>query len=211
MAKTVKLNTYKQSGEASSTINANAEVFGIETNNDVMFDAVMVSRANARQATAKTKKRDEVAGSGKKPYRQKGTGRARAGSKRSPIWVGGGTVFGPTGEQSFKLKQNKKEHNLALRSALSTLGKKNIYVLEELTINGQTKEIINLLSGLKLADKKVLLVSEDDLVLRASKNLNKVVTRASNNISVYDLLNCEALILNKEAVNDLNKLAEVSE
>lgn len=209
MAKTVKLNTYKQNGEALSTINANAEVFGAEVNSDVMFDAVIVSLANSRQATAKTKKRDEVAGSGKKPFRQKGTGRARAGSRRSPIWVGGGNVFGPTGEQNYKLKQNKKEHNLALRSALSQLGKKNIYVLDELTINGQTKEICSLLSGLKLDGKKVLLVSEDDLVLRASKNLNKVTTRAINNISVYDLLNCEALILNKEAIEDLNKLAEV--
>ena len=209
MAKTVKLNTYKQNGEALSTINANALVFGAEVNSDVMFDAVIVSQANSRQATAKTKKRDEVAGSGKKPFRQKGTGRARAGSRRSPIWVGGGNVFGPTGEQNYKLKQNKKEHNLALRSALSQLGKKNIYVLDELTISGQTKEICSLLSGLKLENKKVLLVSEDDLVLRASKNLNKVTTRAINNISVYDLLNCEALILNKEAIEVLNKLAEV--
>ena len=209
MAKTVKLNTYKQNGEALSTINGNAEVFGAEVNSDVMFDAVIVSQANSRQATAKTKKRDEVAGSGKKPFRQKGTGRARAGSRRSPIWVGGGNVFGPTGEQNYKLKQNKKEHNLALRSALSQLGKKNIYVLDELTISGQTKEICSLLSGLKLENKKVLLVSEDDLVLRASKNLNKVTTRAINNISVYDLLNCEALILNKEAIEVLNKLAEV--
>ena len=127
----MKLNVYNQNGEKVSTINVAKDVFGCEVNNQVMFDAVTVYMANLRQATAKTKNRSEVSGGGKKPFRQKGTGRARAGSTRSPIWVGGGNVFGPKGNQNFKIKQNKKEHNLALRSALSQLNKEEVKVLEE--------------------------------------------------------------------------------
>ena len=109
----IELKVLSQTGKEVSTITLDKEVFGVEVNEQVMFDAVMTYLANRRQATAKTKKRHEVSGGGKKPFRQKGTGRARAGSSRSPIWVGGGTVFGPDGNQNFKIKQNKKEHKLA--------------------------------------------------------------------------------------------------
>ena len=106
----MKLKVFSQEGAEVGQVSLSKDVFAIENvNNQVMFDAVVTYQANLRQATAKTKKRDEVSGGGKKPFRQKGTGRARAGSTRSPIWVGGGIVFGPTGEQNFKLKQNKKQ------------------------------------------------------------------------------------------------------
>lgn len=201
----MKLNVYNQNGEKVSTINVAKDVFGCEVNNQVMFDAVTVYMANLRQATAKTKKRSEVSGGGKKPFRQKGTGRARAGSTRSPIWVGGGNVFGPKGNQNFKIKQNKKEHNLALRSALSQLGSKNIYVLDEVKVNGKTSEVVALLKGLKLDNKKVLVVTSDDLVYRASANLANLVLRTNDNVSVYDLLNAQALLLNKEEVKLLEE------
>lgn len=201
----MKLNVYNQNGEKVSTINVEKEVFGCEINNQVMFDAVTVYMANLRQATAKTKNRSEVSGGGKKPFRQKGTGRARAGSTRSPIWVGGGNVFGPKGNQNFKIKQNKKEHNLALRSALSQLGSKNIYVLDEVKVNGKTSEVVALLKGLKLDNKKVLVVTNDDLVYRASANLANLVLRTNDNVSVYDLLNAQALLLNKEEVKVLEE------
>ena len=201
----MKLNVYNQNGEKVSTINVAKDVFGCEVNNQVMFDAVTVYMANLRQATAKTKNRSEVSGGGKKPFRQKGTGRARAGSTRSPIWVGGGNVFGPKGNQNFKIKQNKKEHNLALRSALSQLGSKNIYVLDEVKINGKTSEVVALLKGLKLDNKKVLVVTSDDLVYRASANLANLVLRTNDNVSVYDLLNAQALLLNKEEVKVLEE------
>lgn len=201
----MKLNVYNQNGEKVSTINVAKDVFGCEVNNQVMFDAVTVYMANLRQATAKTKNRSEVSGGGKKPFRQKGTGRARAGSKRSPIWVGGGNVFGPKGNQNFKIKQNKKEHNLALRSALSQLGSKNIYVLDEVKVNGKTSEVVALLKGLKLDNKKVLVVTSDDLVYRASANLANLVLRTNDNVSVYDLLNAQALLLNKEEVKLLEE------
>ncbi len=201
----MKLNVYNQNGEKVSTINVAKDVFGCEVNNQVMFDAVTVYMANLRQATAKTKNRSEVSGGGKKPFRQKGTGRARAGSTRSPIWVGGGNVFGPKGNQNFKIKQNKKEHNLALRSALSQLGSKNIYVLDEVKVNGKTSEVVALLKGLKLDNKKVLVVTSDDLVYRASANLANLVLRTNDNVSVYDLLNAQALLLNKEEVKVLEE------
>lgn len=201
----MKLNVYNQNGEKVSTINVAKDVFGCEVNNQVMFDAVTVYMANLRQATAKTKNRSEVSGGGKKPFRQKGTGRARAGSTRSPIWVGGGNVFGPKGNQNFKIKQNKKEHNLALRSALSQLGSKNIYVLDEIKVNGKTSEVVALLKGLKLDNKKVLVVTSDDLVYRASANLANLVLRTNDNVSVYDLLNAQALLLNKEEVKVLEE------
>lgn len=201
----IKLDVYNQQGEKISTVNVAKEVFGCEVNNQVMFDAVQVYMSNLRQATAKTKNRSEVSGGGKKPFRQKGTGRARAGSTRSPIWVGGGNVFGPKGTQNFKIKQNKKEHNLALRSALSQLGKKNVFVLDEVKVNGKTSEIVNLLKGLKLENKKVLFITSDELVYRASANLQNVVLRLNTNVSVYDLLNTEALLLNKEDVKVLEE------
>ena len=201
----MKLNVYNQNGEKVSTINVAKDLFGCEVNNQVMFDAVTVYMANLRQATAKTKNRSEVSGGGKKPFRQKGTGRARAGSTRSPIWVGGGNVFGPKGNQNFKIKQNKKEHNLALRSALSQLGSKNIYVLDEVKVNGKTSEVVALLKGLKLDNKKVLVVTSDDLVYRASANLANLVLRTNDNVSVYDLLNAQALLLNKEEVKLLEE------
>ena len=202
--KTIKLNVYNLAGEKVSTVSANKEVFGHEIHNQAMFDAVNVYLANRRQATAKTKKRSEVSGGGKKPWRQKGTGRARAGSTRSPIWVGGGNVFGPKGNQNFKLSQNKKQHSLALKSAYSSLGKDNIYILESLEVKGQTKEISSLLKALKLENKKVILVSDDSLILRASANIANVTNRAIGNISVYDLLNTNALILtSKEEVTKI--------
>lgn len=199
----VKVKVYSQDGQEVSSVNLAKSVFAVEPNEQVMFDAVMVYQANSRQATAKTKKRFEVSGGGKKPYRQKGTGRARAGSTRSPIWVGGGNVFGPKGTQNYKINQNKKEHSLALRSALSQLGAKNIYVLDELKVEGKTKEVVALLKALKLEDKKVLLVSDDDLVLQAANNVSNLVLRGNGNVSVYDLLNVEALLLNKESVKQL--------
>ena len=200
----IELKVLSQTGKEVSTITLDKEVFGVEVNEQVMFDAVMTYLANRRQATAKTKKRHEVSGGGKKPFRQKGTGRARAGSSRSPIWVGGGTVFGPDGNQNFKIKQNKKEHKLALKSAL-TKQVNNLVVLDNLTVEGKTKEVVNVLKALNIANSKVLLVSEDEKVLQGSRNLNNVLVVSKNNISVYDLLNSETLIMVEADVKELEE------
>jgi large subunit ribosomal protein L4 len=206
MANTINLKVYKQDGSEASTIAVSKDVFGFEADasSSAMYNAVLVYRSNTRQGTAKTKKRHEVSGGGKKPWRQKGTGRARAGSIRSPLWVGGGTVFGPTGVQNFKIKQNKKEHLIALKSAL-TLLVKDIVVLDSLKVEGKTKDIVKVLTALKLNDNKVLLVSEDDKVLQGTSNIPSVLNRSYNNVSVYDLLNTEKLVITKE---DLKKLEE---
>ncbi|MBQ9266164.1 MAG: 50S ribosomal protein L4 [Bacilli bacterium] len=201
----VKVKVYSQDGQEVSSVNLAKSVFAVEPNEQVMFDAVMVYQANSRQATAKTKKRFEVSGGGKKPYRQKGTGRARAGSTRSPIWVGGGTVFGPTGEQNFKIKQNKKAHALALKSALSLKLQKGLIVLDELKVSGKTKEVVSVLKAFKADNQKVLLVSDDELVLQGANIVSNVTLRQVGNISVYDLLNNEVVILTKE---DVKKIEE---
>ena len=200
----IELKVLSQTGKEVSTITLDKEVFGVEVNEQVMFDAVMTYLANRRQATAKTKKRHEVSGGGKKPFRQKGTGRARAGSSRSPIWVGGGTVFGPDGNQNFKIKQNKKEHKLALKSAL-TKQVNNIVVLDNLTVEGKTKEVVSVLKALNIANNKVLLVSEDEKVLQGTRNLNNVLVVSKNNISVYDLLNSETLVMVEADVKELEE------
>lgn len=200
----IELKVLSQTGKEVSTITLDKEVFGVEVNEQVMFDAVMTYLANRRQATAKTKKRHEVSGGGKKPFRQKGTGRARAGSSRSPIWVGGGTVFGPDGNQNFKIKQNKKEHKLALKSAL-TKQVNNLVVLDNLTVEGKTKEVVRVLKALNIANNKVLLVSEDEKVLQGTRNLNNVLVVSKNNISVYDLLNSETLVMVEADVKELEE------
>lgn len=201
----IKLKVYSQEGTEVSTVSLSKDVFAVEVNNQVMFDAVLTYQANLRQATAKTKKRFEVSGGGKKPFRQKGTDRARAGSTRSPIWVGGGTVFGPTGEQNFKLKQNKKQHALALKSAWTLKGKKDVVVLDEMKSSGKTKEVVAMLKALKLENEKVLLVTGDADVMQAAANVANVFVRTVGNISVYDLLNATKVVINKE---DIKKVEE---
>ena len=190
----INLKVYSQTGAEVSTIKLDKEVFGVEVNEQVMFDAVMTYLANRRQATAKTKKRHEVSGGGKKPFRQKGTGRARAGSTRSPIWVGGGTVFGPDGNQNYTIKQNKKEHKLALKSALTTKVK-DLVVLDKLEVAGKTKDIVAVLKAFNMNESKVMLVSEDENVLQGAANLGNVIVVNKDNISVYDLLNNDKVVM----------------
>ncbi len=201
MAKRISMVVLNQNGEElEKKVNLNGDVFGIEPNTQVMFDAVQVYQANKRQATAKTKTRAEVRGGGKKPWRQKGTGRARAGSSRSPIWVGGGTVFGPIGNQNFKLKMNKKSHALALKSALSIkANEKNIVLVENLT-STKTKEVVKTLEALKVDSKAlVVLAEENEEFTRAARNVSFVKVVLANNVSVYDLINATKLVMTVDA------------
>lgn len=201
MAKRISMVVLNQNGEElEKKVNLNGDVFGIEPNTQVMFDAVQVYQANKRQATAKTKTRAEVRGGGKKPWRQKGTGRARAGSSRSPIWVGGGIVFGPIGNQNFKLKMNKKSHALALKSALSIkANEKNIVLVENLT-STKTKEVVKTLEALKVDSKAlVVLAEENEEFTRAARNVPFVKVVLANNVSVYDLINATKLVMTVDA------------
>lgn len=205
--KSVSVKVFNKAGEEVSKLSLSAEVFGIEPNNQVMFDAVQVEQSNARQATAKTKVRHEVSGGGKKPFRQKGTGRARAGTTRSPIWVGGGTVFGPDGNQSYKISQNKKAHNLALRSALSLKAKQGLVVVDELKFTEKkTKEFLKVLDALKVGNKVLVVVDEfDENTFYSASNVNWVKLVTVDNVSVVDLLNVDSVLFTKSSVENLQK------
>ena len=205
--KTVSVKVFNKAGEEVSKMSLKAEVFGIEPNNQVMFDAVQVEQANARQATAKTKVRHEVSGGGKKPFRQKGTGRARAGTTRSPIWVGGGTVFGPDGNQNYKISKNKKAHNLALRSALTLKVKDGLVVVDDLKLESKkTKDFLKVMDALKVGGKALVVLDEfEENVVYGASNLNWVKLVTTDNVSVYDLLNVDNVVFTKASVEKLQK------
>ena len=205
--KTVSVKVLNKAGEEVSKLSLSAEVFGIEPNNQVMFDAVQVEQSNARQATAKTKVRHEVSGGGKKPFRQKGTGRARAGTTRSPIWVGGGTVFGPDGNQNYKISQNKKAHKLALKSALSLKAKDGLVVVYDLDFaEKKTKEFLKVMDALKVGNKVLVVVDEiSENTFYSAANVNWVKLVTVDNVSVLDLLNVDTAVFTKSAVENLQK------
>ena len=206
--KKINVKVLNMKGEEVSKVGLSASVFGIEPHNQAMFDAVQVEQSNSRQATAKTKVRHEVSGGGKKPYRQKGTGRARAGTTRSPIWVGGGTVFGPVGNQNYKISQNKKAHNLALRSALSLKAKEGLIIVDDLKLESKkTKEFVGVLDALKVGRKALVVLDtlDDENVLYGASNVNWVKLVTTDNVSVLDLLNVENVIFTKSSVENLQK------
>ena len=205
--KSVSVKVFNMAGEEVSKMNLNAEVFGIEPHQQAMFDAVQVEQANARQATAKTKVRHEVSGGGKKPWRQKGTGRARSGSSRSPIWVGGGTVFGPVGNQNFKISQNKKEHQLALKSALSLKAKEGLVVVDDIKFEEKkTKNFVNFLEAIKVGTKALIVVDEiTEEIFASARNVGYAKVVTSDNISVLDLLNVDNLVMSQASVKTIEE------
>lgn len=202
--KAITLPVVSLAGEKVGEIELANEVFDItEKNEQVVHDAAVAEEANYRQATAKTKKRHEVSGGGKKPWRQKGTGRARAGSSRSPIWVGGGKVFGPDGNQNYKISQNKKAHALALKTVLSQKVNGGIIVVDSLKAEKiSTKAIKAGLANVK-ASGKILLVSQDENVIKSAQNIDRLELRAVNNISVYDVLNANVIVIGKADIETL--------
>ncbi len=205
--KSVSVKVVNMAGAEVKKINLAASVFAVEPHKQAMFNAVQVEQANARQATAKTKVRHEVSGGGKKPWRQKGTGRARAGSSRSPVWVGGGTVFGPVGNQNYTLSQNKKEHQLALRSALSLKTPDNLVVVDEIKFaEKKTKEFVKMLQALKSEVKTLVVVEDIDENLYASvRNVAYAKVVTTDNVSVYDLLNADKLVASESAIKKIEE------
>ena len=200
--KKINVKVLNMKGEEVSKVGLNASVFGIEPHNQAMFDAVQVEQSNSRQATAKTKVRHEVSGGGKKPFRQKGTGRARAGTTRSPVWVGGGTVFGPVGNQNYKISQNKKEHALAVKSALSLKAKEGLIVVDEIKFaEKKTKLFVAMLDALQANKKTLVVVNElDENLVGSCRNVAYARVVTKDNLSVLDLLNADALVISLEAV-----------
>ena len=205
--KSVSVKVLNMAGEQVKDLKLAGSVFAVEPHKQAMFNAVQVEQANSRQATAKTKVRHEVSGGGKKPWRQKGTGRARAGSSRSPVWVGGGTVFGPVGNQNFKLSQNRKEHQLALRSALSLKTPKDLVVVDEIKFSEKkTKNFVKMLNAIKCEVKTLVVVTEIDENLFASvRNVAYAKVVTTDNVSVYDLLNAEKLVMSEAAIKSVEE------
>lgn len=203
--KNVSVKVVNMNGEEVSKLNLDASVFGIEPHQQALFNAVQVEQSNSRQATAKTKVRHEVSGGGKKPWRQKGTGRARAGTTRSPIWVGGGTVFGPDGNQDYTLYQNKKEHKLALKSALSLKVKEGLVVVDSIAFaDKKTKDCVKFLAAVNACTKVLMVVKEIDANAFASvRNLGWVKLVTCDNVSVLDLLNSDYLVISQEAIKEV--------
>lgn len=205
----MKYDVLNKQGEVVKSVELDETIFGVEYNEQCVFDAIMVARSNQRQATAKTKKRDEVSGGGKKPFRQKGTGRARQGSSRAPQMVGGGRVFGPTGIQTFKIKQNRKAARLALKSVLSEkVTEKNLILVDEFNFETpKTKEFVKVLDAVKAGDKVLFVATEEDeATIFSANNLPYVKIVYPEGINVYDIVNVDSLLLSESA---LAKIEEV--
>ncbi|WP_435922613.1 50S ribosomal protein L4 [Paenibacillus sp. DYY-L-2] len=203
-----KVALFNVSGSQVGEVELNDAVFGIEPNVHVLHDAVVMQRASLRAGTHKVKGRSEVRGGGRKPWKQKGTGRARQGSIRAPQWVGGGTVFGPT-PRSYAFKLPKKVRRLAIKSALSSkVIDQDIIVLDALSLNApKTKEFAAILNNLKV-DRKALVVAPayDDNVALSARNIPGVKFVAAEGINVLDVLTHDKLIITKEAVQKVEEV-----
>lgn len=204
MANVAVLN---MAGAQVGTIELNDAIFGIEANMHAMHLAVVQYLANRRQGTQSTKTRAEVRGGGRKPYRQKGTGRARQGSIRSPQWVGGGVVFAPK-PRDYSFKLNKKVKRLALQSALSTkVAEGKIIVLDELTLpEVKTKEMVKVLGNIKCDNALIVMDGSNKNVMLSARNIPAVKTASVNTINVYDLLKYNQLVVTKEAVEKIQEV-----
>ena len=202
-----KVSLFKQDGSQIGEIELNAAVFGVEPNEDVIFDAVIMQRASLRQGTHAVKNRSAVRGGGRKPWRQKGTGRARQGSIRSPQWVGGGTVFGPT-PRSYSYKLPKKVRRLALQSVLSQkVLEGKLVVVDELSFAApSTKEFKSVLNNLKV-DAKTLLVLEgtNANAYFSARNLTNVKVIDEGNVNVLDVVNYDTLVITKAALSTVEE------
>lgn len=203
-----KVTLYNQTGSQVGDIELSDNVFGIEPNESVMFDAVVMQQASQRQGTHSSKGRSEVRGGGRKPWRQKGTGRARHGTIRSPIWVGGGVAFGPK-PRNYGYKIPKKQRRLALRSALSSkVNSESIRVLEGLSFESpKTKEMLSTLSSFSV-EKKALIVTADynDAVALSGRNIPGIKIITAEGVNVLDVLNHEHLIITQDAVKKVEEV-----
>ncbi|KQL52123.1 50S ribosomal protein L4 [Heyndrickxia shackletonii] len=203
-----KVALYNQAGSQVGEVELKDSVFGIEPNQNVLFDAIVMQRASLRQGTHKVKNRSEVSGGGKKPWRQKGTGRARQGSIRSPQWRGGGTVFGPV-PRSYSYKLPKKVRRLAIKSALSSkVLEANILVLESLSFDApKTKEFAAVLKNLSVSKKALVVTDGSDVnVALSARNIPGITVVEANGINVLDVVSHDQLIITKAAVEKVEEV-----
>ena len=202
-----KINVLNINGEKIKDITLNKEVFGIVPNDAVLYDAIKLAQNNARQATKGVKGRSDVSGGGRKPWRQKGTGRARQGSTRAPHWYHGGWAFGNQ-SRNYEVRQNRKERALALKSALAyKVINKELVVVDEFKLEtAKTKDVKNLLNNFKVERNVLIIVSElnDNLIL-ATRNLNNVLLLQADEINVLDLVSANLVIVEESAVKKIEE------
>ena len=202
-----KLNVLNINGEKVKDITLNKEIFGITPNDAVLYDAIKLAQNNARQGTRGVKGRSDVSGGGRKPWRQKGTGRARQGSTRAPHWYHGAYAFGKQ-DRNYEVKQNRKERALALKSALSyKVSNKELVLVDALNLDtNKTKDIKNILSNFKVERNVLIIVSElnENLIL-ATRNLNNVLLLEASEINVLDLVSANLVIAEEEAIKKIEE------
>lgn len=202
-----KVTLFKQDGSSIGEIELNDAVFGIEPNESVVFDAIIMQRASLRQGTHAVKNRSAVSGGGRKPWRQKGTGRARQGSIRSPQWVGGGVVFGPT-PRSYSYRLNKKVRRLAIKSVLSSkVAEGNLLVVDALNFSApKTKEFAQVLKNLNVTSKVLVVVEkENDFAALSARNVPNVTVVAEDNVSVLDVFSNNKVLFTQSALSTVEE------
>ncbi len=202
-----KVTLFKQDGSTAGEVELNEAVFGIEPNENVIFDAVIMQRASLRQGTHAVKNRSAVRGGGRKPWRQKGTGRARQGSTRSPQWVGGGVVFGPT-PRSYSYKLPRKVRRLALHSVLSQkVLENNLVVVDALNFDApKTKDFKAVLAGLNVTTKTLLILEGDNAnTYLSARNIPNVKVIDDYNVNVLDVVNYDKVIITQAALSTVEE------
>ncbi|MDD4237539.1 MAG: 50S ribosomal protein L4 [Desulfotomaculaceae bacterium] len=192
---------YNTNGEQVGELALSEEIFGAEVHESVLHDAVVAQLANRRLGTHDTKTRGDVRGGGRKPWRQKGTGRARAGTTRSPIWRSGGIVFGPH-PRDYRYSLPKKVRRLALKSALSSkVSAGDILVLDVLTLEGpKTKDMVKILGNLKVVDALLVTAAKDEIIEKSARNIPNIKPMVAKGLNVYDILAYNKLVITKDAV-----------
>jgi large subunit ribosomal protein L4 len=204
-----KVAVYNIAGTEIGEIELNEEVFGVDVNEAVMHQALVMQQASERLGTASTKTRGLVRGGGRKPWRQKGTGRARSGSRRSPVWVGGGTVFGPQ-PRSYAFSMPRKARRLAIKSALSAkVQAGELVVMDDISFTEpKTKNVLTMLDNLKVGDDKALIITaeENENVYKSSRNIPGIKNITSHGLNVFDLLHHDKVLITKEAVSKIEEV-----
>lgn len=203
-----QVQVYNQEGKKTSKMELADSVFGIEPNANAMHLAVVSYLANQRQGTQSTLTRSEVSGGGAKPWRQKGTGRARQGSTRSPQWVHGGIALGPK-PRKYKVTLNKKVKRLAMKSALSTkVAENEMMVINKVELEEiKTKAVVDMLTKLKAAKKTLIVTAEsDEKIYKSARNIEGVKVVTADTLCVYDILNCDSFVVLKDAAKKIEEV-----
>ncbi len=202
-----EVKVYNMAGEAVGTMNLSDAVFGVEINEHLVHLAVVQQLANKRQGTQSAKTRNEVSGGGRKPWRQKGTGHARQGSIRAAQWKGGGIIFAPK-PRDYSFKMNKKEKQLAIKSALtSKVQDEKLFVIDEIKLDEiKTKKMVEFLAALNAKKALIVLDGVDNTVIASARNIEGVKTAQANEINVFDILKYDSLVLAKAAVKKIEEV-----